>query len=79
MNMEIDPGGSNNKRTVNEAELYESIQDLSDGEIQELIGFTNKLRAKSPDVADNDKYIPVYRSKQKAGTSESQSNLKIFQ
>lgn len=33
MIMEIDPGGSNNKRTVNEAELYESIQDLSDDEI----------------------------------------------
>ncbi|KAL3281650.1 hypothetical protein HHI36_004856 [Cryptolaemus montrouzieri] len=51
-NMEIlvDPGGRN-KRKASQDELIESIQELTDDEIQEIIGITKKIRrAKTPDV-----------------------------
>lgn len=44
MEMEVDLGESN-QRSVSEAKLTETIQDLSGDKLAELIGFTKRFRS----------------------------------
>ncbi|KAL3275167.1 hypothetical protein HHI36_019937 [Cryptolaemus montrouzieri] len=53
-NIQVESGGSN-KRKTSQAELMENIQELSDEEIQQIMGMTKILwKAKTSDAIQQD-------------------------